>query len=127
MKINSPYLGAFIINPVGFLGGIVLAILLRFCLTIRIKSFLVSQTFLKMEVNMKKFISLICVTAGAALLGWSGDTFPKLQGNIWIDDRQTVTIWERVLWGVRFPPRPALLMASQMTIQRLGRISLTCE
>lgn len=76
---------------------------------------------------MKKFISLICVTAGAALLGWSGDTFPKLQGNIWIDDRQTVTIWERVLWGVRFPPRPALLMASQMTIQRLGRISLTCE
>ena len=35
----------------------------------------------RMEINMKTTIYSICVAAGTALLGRSGDMFPTLQGN----------------------------------------------
>jgi len=47
----------------------------------------------KMEINMKTTINTMCVVVGTnALLGWSGDMLPKLQGNAQVDIRSLFEI-----------------------------------
>ena len=64
--------------------GIVLAV----SSSIRIVASVITSAAVKirmrMEVNVTTAIQAICVVAGTALLGRSGDMFPTLQGNAWI-------------------------------------------
>ena len=46
----------------------------------RAKASVVVKIRARMEVNMKTAINAMCVVAGTALLGRSGDMFPTLQG-----------------------------------------------
>jgi hypothetical protein len=55
--------------------------MLTFFYGIRMMKGFIMKTKVIMEVNMTLAIKMICVVAGTALLGRSGDMFPTLQGN----------------------------------------------
>ena len=68
-----------------FLVGIVLATSFLLRLVIRAKASFNMKIEAKMEANMKTAIKRICVVAGTALLGWSGDMFLNYRGKALID------------------------------------------
>ena len=60
----------------------------------------------RMEVSMKTTIKVMCVVAGTALLGWSGDIVSILQENTHTEGAFTVTVRERAQGGFDSPLAP---------------------
>lgn len=79
-RLRCPCLGEFCIGTCGFLVGIILAVSCIVRTVARVKASVVVKMRTMMEVNMKTAINTMCVVAGTALLGRSGDMFPTLQG-----------------------------------------------
>ena len=75
------YLGGLRIDWCVFLVGIMPTVSWMIAVALNVKAVLTAEMKARVEVNVTKIISLICVVAGTALLGRSGDVFPILQGS----------------------------------------------
>lgn len=80
----GPCSGECYISSCVFLVGIMLAVSCVIRVVASVKTSAAVKMKTRMEVNMTTAIKAICVVAGTALLGRSGDMFPTLQGNAWI-------------------------------------------
>ena len=77
----SSYFGGPWVNLCVFLVGIVQTISRMIFRVLEAKMVFTVEIKTRIEVSMMETIGRIRVVAGRALLGWSGDTFPLLQGN----------------------------------------------
>ena len=77
----GPCLGERYTSLCVFLVGIMLAVsfVIRVAASVKANAVVMMKT--RMEGNMMTAVQVICVVAGTALLGRSGDMFPILQGN----------------------------------------------
>ena len=79
------YLGGPCIDWCVFLIWIMSTVSPVISVVLNVRAVLMVEMKARMEANMMKIISLMCVVAGTALLGRSGDVFPMLQGSARID------------------------------------------
>ncbi|MBF0475627.1 MAG: hypothetical protein HQK59_07285 [Deltaproteobacteria bacterium] len=80
VRLICPYIGEFCIDTCDFLVGLMLTGSCIIQMMAHAKASVVVKMRTKMEVNMETTINVMCVVAGIALLGRSGDMFPILQG-----------------------------------------------
>ncbi len=81
-------------EPCRILVGIMWAVSLWLKMVVRAQARIILGVKARMEVDMKAIINLVCVVAGTALLGRSGDVFPTLQGKARVGLGLPFEIWE---------------------------------